>query len=115
VFILREPIAANRKRLWENYASMFPTFESFCTVMDQTTANFECLVIDNNSKENYLTDMVYWYKAVQRPLYRLTSPEFWEISKNITDDDDEDETTEYDPTSNRKRGSGPALAVRKMG
>ena len=26
VFILREPYIANRKRIWENYAGMFPTF-----------------------------------------------------------------------------------------
>ena len=45
VFILREPYLTNRKRIWENYASMFPTLESFCAVMDQTTENFECLVI----------------------------------------------------------------------
>ena len=40
VFILREPYIANRKRIWENYAGMFPTFESFCQVMDQCTEKF---------------------------------------------------------------------------
>jgi len=34
-FILREPYIANRKRIYENFAGMFPTFESFCHVMDQ--------------------------------------------------------------------------------
>ena len=29
VFILREPYITNRKRIYENYAGMFPTFESF--------------------------------------------------------------------------------------
>jgi hypothetical protein len=52
VFILREPYISNRKRIWENYASMFPTLESFSSVMDQTTENYECLVINNNSKSN---------------------------------------------------------------
>ena len=42
VFILREPYIANRKRIYENYAGMFPTFESFCQVMDQCTENYEC-------------------------------------------------------------------------
>ena len=55
-FILREPYIANRKRIWENYAGMFPTFESFAQVMDQCTENFECLVINNNSKSNKLND-----------------------------------------------------------
>ena len=39
--ILREPYLVNRNRIWENYASMFPTLESFCAVMDQTTENYE--------------------------------------------------------------------------
>ena len=37
VFILRENYIANRKRIYENYAGMFPTFESFAQVMDQCT------------------------------------------------------------------------------
>ena len=47
VFILRENYIANRKRIYDNYAGMFPTFESFCQVMDQCTENFECLVNKN--------------------------------------------------------------------
>jgi hypothetical protein len=61
VFILRENYIANRKRIYENYAGMFPTFESFCQVMDQCTENYECLVINNNSKSNKLHDQVFWY------------------------------------------------------
>ena len=63
VFILREPYLANRKRIYENYAGMFPTFESFSQVMDQCTENYECLVINNNAKSNKLQDQIFWYKA----------------------------------------------------
>jgi hypothetical protein len=63
VFILREPYIANRKRIYENYAGMFPTFESFCQVMDQCTENYECLVINNNAKSNKLHEQIFWYKA----------------------------------------------------
>ena len=62
VFILREPYLTNRKRIWENYASMFPTLESFCAVMDNTTENYECLVINNNAKSNKLTDQIFGIK-----------------------------------------------------
>ena len=37
VFILRENYISNRKRLYEHYAGMFPTFEMFAQVMDQCT------------------------------------------------------------------------------
>jgi hypothetical protein len=110
VFILREPYIANRKRIWENYAGMFPTFESFSQVMDQCTENFECLVINNNSKSNKLTDQIFWYKAENHPQFKLGSKEFWEISKGMNSDD-EDES--YDPTSSRKKGAGPKINVRK--
>ena len=110
VFILREPYIANRKRIWENYAGMFPTFESFCQVMDQCTENFECLVINNNSKSNKLQDQIFWYKAANHGNFRLGSKEFWELSKDINSDEEDDI---YDPNSVQKRGAGPRINVRK--
>ena len=110
VFILREPYIANRKRIWENYAGMFPTFESFAQVMDQCTENFECLVINNNAKSNKLHDQVFWYKAEHHSDFKLGSKEFWELSKDFNSDDEEDT---YDPNSVKKRGQGPKINVRK--
>lgn len=111
VFILREPYIANRKRIYENYAGMFPTFESFCQVMDQCTENFECLVINNNAKSNKLQDQVFWYKADTHNEFRLGSKEFWELSKQINDDDEDGD--QYDPNTVKKRGQGPKIAVKK--
>uniref|UniRef100_A0A6C0KN54 Uncharacterized protein n=1 Tax=viral metagenome TaxID=1070528 RepID=A0A6C0KN54_9ZZZZ len=110
VFILREPYIANRKRIYENYAGMFPTLESFCQVMDQCTENYECLVINNNSKSNKLQDQVFWYKADAHNDFRLGSKEFWELSKQINDDDEDEQ---YDPNNVKKRGQGPKIAVKK--
>ena len=110
VFILREPYLTNRKRIYENYAGMFPTFDSFCQVMDQCTENFECLVINNNAKSNKLQDQIFWYKAQNHPDFRLGSKEFWEISKDLNSDD-EDQT--YDPNSVKKRGGGPKISIKK--
>jgi len=110
VFILRENYIANRKRIYENYAGMFPTFESFCQVMDQCTENFECLVINNNSKSNKLHDQVFWYKADNHNDFRLGSKEFWELSKGMNDDEEEEK---YDPNAVKKRGAGPKISVKK--
>jgi len=98
VFILREPYLVNRKRIYDNYAGMFPTFESFCQVMDQCTENYECLVINNNSKSNKLTDQIFWYKAEPHPTFKLGSKEYWELSKNLPDEED----TSYDPNAKKK-------------
>jgi hypothetical protein len=110
VFILREPYIANRKRIYENYAGMFPTFEAFCQVMDQCTENYECLVINNNVKSNKLQDQVFWYKADPHNDFKLGSKEYWEMSKQIVSDDEDEQ---YDPNNVKKRGSGPKISVKK--
>jgi hypothetical protein len=110
VFILRENYIANRKRIYENYAGMFPTFEAFCQVMDQCTENYECLVINNNSKSNKLSDQVFYYKADNHNDFRLGSKEFWELSKGLPDEDQEEQ---YDPSKTKKRGGGPRISVKK--
>jgi hypothetical protein len=110
VFILRENYIANRKRIYENYAGMFPTFEAFCQVMDQCTENYECLVINNNSKSNRLNDQVFYYKADSHNDFRLGSREFWELSKDMPDEDQEEQ---YDPSKTKKRGGGPRINVKK--
>jgi hypothetical protein len=115
VFILREPNISNRKRLFEQYAGIFPSFEIFCQVMDQCTENFEALVIDNTSKSNKIEDMVFWYKAEEHPPYKIGAPAFWQYhnqhfanSNNIYDDDDADIR---DITNNKRRG--PLINVKK--
>ena len=108
-FILREPYIANRKRIYENFAGMFPTFESFCQVMDQCRENYECLVVANNAKSNKLEDQIFWYKAVAHRDFKLGSKEFWEMSKGL-DSDDDDDGQAFDPRGGRK---GPAINVKK--
>jgi hypothetical protein len=101
VFILREPYLTNRKRIWENYAGMFPSLESFSQVMDQCTENFECLVINNNSKSNKLKDQIFWYKACTQPPFKLGSKEYWEISKQLASDDEDE--PEYDVNQSKRK------------
>ena len=88
---------------------MFPTLESFCAVMDQTTENYECLVISNNAKSNKLNDQVFWYKAQDHPDFKLGAKEFWEISKSMVDDDGEES---YDPSKGKKK-QGQTINVKK--
>ena len=107
-FILREPYITNRKRIYENYAGMFPTFESFCQVMDQCTENYECLVISNNARSNKLEDQIFWYKAEAHTDFKLGSKEFWALSADIVSDDEGEDA--YDPSSIKR---GPRINVKK--
>jgi len=105
VFILRESYISNRKRLYDSYAGMFPTFDIFCQIMDQCTENYECLVINNNAKSNKIEDMVFWYKADDHPSFQLGDPMFWKHhteNYNETNNDVDDYDLEHIHTSRNK-------------
>lgn len=113
VFILREPVVSNRRRIFDNYAGMFPNFETFCQVMDQCTENFECLVIHNNAKSNRLEDQVFWYKAEPHGDFTLGSREFWLMhNQNVADAAEEPEEDMFDANTYKKK-KGPVLNVVK--
>jgi len=115
VFILRENFVSNRKRLYEHYAGMFPSYDIFAQVMDACTENYECLVIHNNAKSNKLEDQVFWYKASAHPEFRIGASDFWMAhNKNykpgVTGASPENENEEI-VNSSRKRG--PLINVKK--
>jgi hypothetical protein len=113
VFILREPYMSNRKRIFDNYCSVFPSFEFFCQIMDQCTQNYECLVVDNTSQSSKLEECVFWYKAEMHPDFRIGAPEFWAHSAQHYRGTEEENINEYDPNAAR-RLKGPAIQVRKF-
>ena len=109
-FLLREPSPQNRKRIFENFGSAFPSFEFFCQIMDQCTQNYEVVVINNNCLSNKLEDIVFWYKAEIHGEFRIGAPEFWKHStNNYKDKEDGDD---YDANAH-KRLKGPLIQVRK--
>jgi ABC-type dipeptide/oligopeptide/nickel transport system ATPase component len=116
VFIFREPNQQNRRRIFENYAGMFPSFDVFCQVMDQCTQNFECMVIDNTTTSNNLADQVFWFKADATPAFRLCDPKYWEdnhpfrSSLALANGSGE---TDFNPADARSR-RGPVVTVKKQ-
>lgn len=116
VFVLRETIHSNRRRLFEQYCGMFPTYEFFCSVMDQCTENFECLVINNNSKSSKLEQQVFWYKADDHPDFRLGADILWKQASNmVLNDDSDDENGDFLSTyNNSKNNRKPRLEVKKQ-
>lgn len=116
VFILREPLYNNRKKLYEQFCGMFPNFEIFCQVMDQCTENYECLVIHNNAKSNKIEDQVFWYKAEPHGDYRIGSQVLWDHHKqNYHDSSDEDDDNKgfQEKFSSFKKKNKPSIAVKK--
>lgn len=79
VFLLRNPSLRERKVIYENYASIIPSFSIFCTLMDAIAHNYTALYIDNNSIDNDWTKCVYWYKAdnFKNIQWKLGSAKYW--------------------------------------
>ena len=114
VFILREPNFQNRRKLYECYAGMFPTFDMFCQTMDQCTDDYGCLVIHNCARSNRLEDQVYWYKADVHDEFRICCPEAWRHSElNYVDDNSDDEEGELQLLLQRK--NRPKVNIKKIG
>ena len=67
------------------------------------------LILPNHSTR-FSNEQIFWYKAESHSDFKLGSKEFWELSKNLNSDDEDDV---YDPNSSKKRGSGPRINVKK--
>ncbi len=63
VFLLAEDTHSNLKRIYEHYAGMFPTFDSFRQIFNQLTEDFGCMVINNRGARKTIFDKIYYYKA----------------------------------------------------
>ena len=67
IFLLAEDFTSNRKRLYEHYAGMFPTFGIFEEVFAEVTQNYGIMVIDNRVHSRNIADKVFWYRAKDTP------------------------------------------------
>jgi hypothetical protein len=63
IFLLAEDFVCNRRRLYDDYAGMFPTFDIFNQAFIELTDNYGCMVIDNRTHTKDIEKKVFWYKA----------------------------------------------------
>lgn len=82
VFIFNEPSVANRKRIYEAYCGVIPSFEYFCNVLDACTQNHECLVIKASGNSSDIKEQVFWYKAKSHTDFKVGHSKFWNYHKS---------------------------------
>lgn len=97
VFICREIIPANRKRLHEHYCGQIGTLAEFNAVMDQVTQDYRCLVIKNTGISNRIEDNFFWWKAtVYEDDWRMGCKAFWAAhEENYNEHWQSDEEKQY--------------------
>lgn len=107
VFLLAEDTINNRKRLYEHYAGMFPTFDIFQQVFGDITENYGVMVIDNRVHSKNITDKVFWYRAKKVSTFKLGCNKFHNFHKETYDDGWNTRLNIFNPSElmNKKKNS----------
>ena len=80
VFIFREPNNNFRKNMYDNYASIIPSYQLFCSILNQITDDHTALYINNTAGTNDWNDCVFWYKAKIIPKdFKFGCEDFWKF------------------------------------
>jgi hypothetical protein len=81
VFVFNEPSFKNRRKLYDDYFSIIPSFDYFCNILDACTKDHECLVVKLNGTSNKLEDQIFWYKAEAHKNFRVGHKKYWKFHK----------------------------------
>lgn len=63
IFVFKETNNANLKKIYENFASVIPSFRIFCALMEKYTADYSCMYISNQTQSSDWKDSVFYFKA----------------------------------------------------
>jgi hypothetical protein len=84
VFLLKEDSTINKKKLWDNYAGMFPSLIAFEKVFSRCTEDYCSMVIDNRKPSENIQEKVFWFKAKERK-FSFGSKVFKDLHKRYYD------------------------------
>jgi len=115
IFLLGEDFISNRKRLYEHYAGMFPTFDIFQQVFNEVTADYGCMVINNKVHSKRLEDKVFWYKASPVPNFEIGNKLYKKYNKKNYDPKHGKRLPIFDPeTALARKRNAINLVVEKI-
>jgi hypothetical protein len=83
IFIARDDNLSNRKKLYEHFASIIPTFQLFKSLMDKCTEDHRFLVLKTCGTSNNWQDNVFFYKSKSHPPFRVGNKSFWNFHQTI--------------------------------
>jgi hypothetical protein len=72
VILLKNDYLPHVRKIYEQYAGMFPTFDSFYTVFKLLTENYGAMIISNCSKSMDLTNIILRYNTKIMPKHCAT-------------------------------------------
>lgn len=84
-FIGREPNDNIRKKIYEKYAGIIPTYSLFCSLMEKFTSDHSFLVVLNNMTSNKLEDCVFYWKPEPVPDFKFGCADYREFAEERHD------------------------------
>jgi hypothetical protein len=114
IFLLYEDMFTNQKRIYEHYAGIFPTFDSFRQVFLELTADHGCMVLVRSGSQNDLLDKVFWYKATNQTVKGIGGKQFNEFHKNNYDKNWEHKSKHINMDNFLQSKAKPKIRVDKM-
>lgn len=79
--LFKEDSNENRENLYKHVASKTKSRAVFNRIMDTCTVNYGCVVVDNRCNTGIIEDAIFWYRAKQRPPFRIGSERFWRFAE----------------------------------
>lgn len=104
IFLLAEDMTSNRKRLYEHYAGMFPTFDIFQQVFTNITEDYGVMVINNRIHSKNIEDKVFWYKAKEVPDFEIGNKKYKKFHSSSYDKEWNKRINYFNPNSTKKNG-----------
>lgn len=111
IFLLGEDFMNNKKKLYDHYAGMFPSFDSFHQVFNQVTDNYGCMVINNRIRTADITKKVFYYRAqeIVEP-FSIGNKQYKKFHDKHYDPDYYKKPIEFDAANfNQKRNVKPIM------
>tara|TARA_B100001113_G_C20956999_1_gene555733 strand:+ start:73 stop:408 length:336 start_codon:yes stop_codon:yes gene_type:complete len=69
----------DREKIWKNFCGMVPSFALFQKIFNRVTSGYDCLVVNNTSKSNDITECLYWYRAEIHDDFKIGKSIMWQM------------------------------------
>ena len=114
IFLLAEDFITNRKRLYDHYAGMFPSFDIFSQVFSEITQDYGIMVINNRVHSTDITEKVFWYKAKPTPEFTVGNKKYKKYHKKKYNKDWNKKVDLFDPTFLTKKKNKINFVIEKI-
>jgi hypothetical protein len=117
IFLLAEDFYSNLKRLYDHYAGMFPTFDSFRQVFRELTNDFGAMVIVNRGARKSFLEKIYWFCAKNEPVGMIGCNQFINHHTYNFDPNWKKKNKKMDimDICTKKKSTQPAIKIDKVG